>query len=127
MSSRRPTSRPSIKPGATRYGILAPAGISHDIVNRLNAEWVRIAAMPDTKGKIKKALDAEPLSSTPDQFGEFIKKETIRGPNSSGTPIFRPLIRPRSSGHTGEHGPIQSQGSLFCNFSEIFGDLLREA
>jgi tripartite-type tricarboxylate transporter receptor subunit TctC len=44
----------------------------------LNAAWVKIAAMPDTKDKMQKALEAEPLSSTPEQFGEFIKAETVR-------------------------------------------------
>jgi tripartite-type tricarboxylate transporter receptor subunit TctC len=62
----------------TWYGILGPAGISGDIVSRLNAEWVKTAAMPDTKEKMQMALEAEPLSSTPEQFGEFIKSETVR-------------------------------------------------
>ena len=39
----------------TWYGILAPAGTPRDIVNRLNAEWIKIAAMPDTKEKMQNA------------------------------------------------------------------------
>ena len=59
------------------YGILAPAGTPPDIVNRLNAEWIKIAAMPDTKEKMQNA-GVEPLSSTPEQFADFIKAETVR-------------------------------------------------
>lgn len=59
------------------YGILAPAATPRDIVNRLNAEWIKIAAMPDTKAKMDSA-GVEPLSSTPEQFADFIKTETVR-------------------------------------------------
>jgi tripartite-type tricarboxylate transporter receptor subunit TctC len=59
------------------YGILAPAGTPPDIVNRLNAEWIKIAAMPDTKEKMQSA-GVGPLSSTPEQFADFIKAETVR-------------------------------------------------
>ena len=61
----------------TWYGILAPAGTPRDIVNRLNAEWIKIAAMPDTMEKMQNA-GFEPLSSTPEQFAEFIKAEIVR-------------------------------------------------
>ncbi len=59
------------------YGILAPAGTPRDIITRLNAEWVKIAAMTDTKEKMRKA-EYEPMSSTPEQCADFIKTETVR-------------------------------------------------
>jgi tripartite-type tricarboxylate transporter receptor subunit TctC len=59
------------------FGILVPAGTPRDIITRLNAEWVKIAAMPDTKEKMEKA-GFEPMSGTPDQFAEFIKAEIMR-------------------------------------------------
>jgi tripartite-type tricarboxylate transporter receptor subunit TctC len=61
----------------TWYGILAPAGTPRDIIVRLNAEWAKIAAMPDTIDKMQKA-EFEPMSSTPEQFAEFIKTEIVR-------------------------------------------------
>jgi tripartite-type tricarboxylate transporter receptor subunit TctC len=62
---------------AAWYGILAPAGTPRDIVDRLNAEWVRSEAMPDTREQLQNAgLDS--LSSTPEQFSEFIKTLTMR-------------------------------------------------
>jgi tripartite-type tricarboxylate transporter receptor subunit TctC len=59
------------------YGLLAPVGTSRDIVNRLNAEWISIEAMPETKEQLRKA-GFEPLSGTPEQFSEFLKAEILR-------------------------------------------------
>jgi tripartite-type tricarboxylate transporter receptor subunit TctC len=59
------------------YGLLAPAGTPRDIITRLNAEWVGIAATIDAKESIRK-IGFEPLTSTPEQFAEFIKTETTR-------------------------------------------------
>jgi tripartite-type tricarboxylate transporter receptor subunit TctC len=59
------------------HGLLAPAGTQRDIITRLNAEWVKIAAMPDTMEKMQKA-GFEPVSGTPEQFSEFSKAETVR-------------------------------------------------
>lgn len=58
------------------HGILAPAGTPRDIVNRLNAEWAKIAVMPDIQEKMRNA-GFEAKSGTPEQFAEFIKAETI--------------------------------------------------
>jgi tripartite-type tricarboxylate transporter receptor subunit TctC len=61
----------------TWYGMLAPAGTPRDIIQRLNAEWIKIVAMPDTIEKMKSA-GTDPISTTPEQFAEFIKTETVR-------------------------------------------------
>lgn len=57
------------------HGLLAPAGTPRSIVDRLSKEWVKVAAMPDTKEKMQSA-GFEPYSSTPDQYSEFLKAET---------------------------------------------------
>ena len=59
------------------WGILAPAGTPRDTINRLNATWVKTAALPDTVEKMRNA-GFDPLTSTPEQFTEFIKTETVR-------------------------------------------------
>jgi tripartite-type tricarboxylate transporter receptor subunit TctC len=59
------------------YGLLAPAGTPRDIIRRLNAEWVRVAAMPDTIEKIQQA-GCEPIAGTPEQFSAFLQAETER-------------------------------------------------
>ena len=61
----------------TSYGILVPAGTPRDIVGRLNAEWIKIEAMADTKDRMRNA-GYEPMTSTPEQYGEFIKAEMVR-------------------------------------------------
>jgi tripartite-type tricarboxylate transporter receptor subunit TctC len=59
------------------YATLAPAGTPRDIVNRLNTEWSRCAAMPDTRELLQKAK-VEPMSGTPEQVSEYIKMEITR-------------------------------------------------
>jgi len=59
------------------HGLLAPAGVPRDILNRLSVEWIEIAVMPDTKERMQNA-GFEPVSGTPEQFSEFIKAETVR-------------------------------------------------
>ena len=59
------------------YGLVAPAGTPKDIITRLNAEWQRVAALPDTKEKLDK-VEFDPLTGTPEQFAEFIKSDIAR-------------------------------------------------
>jgi tripartite-type tricarboxylate transporter receptor subunit TctC len=59
------------------WGILAPAGTPREIVDRLHREWVKAAALPDTIEKMRKA-GYEPLTSTPDEFSQFVRSETDR-------------------------------------------------
>jgi tripartite-type tricarboxylate transporter receptor subunit TctC len=61
----------------TWYGMLAPAGTPPAIINRLNAEWIKSAAMPDTVEKMRNA-GFDTMSSTPEQFAELIKTELAR-------------------------------------------------
>jgi tripartite-type tricarboxylate transporter receptor subunit TctC len=62
---------------STWYGLLAPAGTPRNIVNRLNAEWVKIESMPDTREKLQNA-GFEPICCTSDKFSEFIKADIVR-------------------------------------------------
>lgn len=55
-------------------GLLAPAGTSKAIVDKLHAEVQRIAALPEIKERLT-ALGAEPSSMTPDQFGQWMRSE----------------------------------------------------
>jgi tripartite-type tricarboxylate transporter receptor subunit TctC len=57
------------------YGALGPAGLSKDTVAKLNAEIRRILTLPDVKERLA-AQGAETLTSTPQEFGAFIKSET---------------------------------------------------
>ena len=58
----------------TWYGIVAPAATPKPVVDRLNAEYVRILGLPDIRQKLADmGLVAAPM--TPDQFGSFIRAE----------------------------------------------------
>jgi tripartite-type tricarboxylate transporter receptor subunit TctC len=62
---------------SSRYGFLAPAGTPRDIIDRLNAVWTKSAAMPDTREKLKN-VGVEPITSTSEQYAEFLKTEIAR-------------------------------------------------
>jgi tripartite-type tricarboxylate transporter receptor subunit TctC len=59
------------------YGVLAPAGTPREVVSRLNAEIVKALQQPDMLAQFA-AQGATPTTSTPDEFGEFIRQETAR-------------------------------------------------
>ncbi len=61
----------------TWYGVLAPAGTSRNIINRLNGELVKIMHAPELREKLA-ATGTEPLTSTPDEFAAYIKKEIAK-------------------------------------------------
>ena len=56
------------------YGMVAPAATPRDIINRLNAETVRILRMPDIVERLS-GLGAESAANTPEQFSAFIRSE----------------------------------------------------
>jgi tripartite-type tricarboxylate transporter receptor subunit TctC len=58
----------------TWTGIVGPAGLPKPLVARLNAELVKAVASPTFRQKAA-AIGSEPVSSTPEQFGAFIRSE----------------------------------------------------
>ena len=58
-------------------GLLAPAGTPREIITKLNAEAVRILAQAELKERFV-AMGAELVSSTPEEFGAYIKSETAK-------------------------------------------------
>ena len=59
------------------YGLMAPAGTSRDIVNRLHAETAKGLTAPDVVKSLKSAgLDIE--GTTPDQFAAKIRDDLVR-------------------------------------------------
>ena len=59
------------------YGVLAPAGTPRQIVVKLQQEVARILNLPDVKERLL-GLGAEPVGSTPDQFGVHINTEIAK-------------------------------------------------
>jgi tripartite-type tricarboxylate transporter receptor subunit TctC len=56
------------------YGLLAPAGVSAAIVQKLNAEALVALRSPEMKERLA-ADGAEPLGTTPAEFGAYIRRE----------------------------------------------------
>ena len=56
------------------YGMAAPAGTPRAVVSKLQAEVASILKAPETREKLA-AEGAEPVGSTPDEFGAFVKAE----------------------------------------------------
>ena len=61
----------------TWWGLVAPAGTPRDVVERLNKAFTAALQAPETRSRFA-ALMAEPVATTPEQFGAFIKKEWSR-------------------------------------------------
>ncbi len=58
-------------------GIVVPAGTPRPIVQRLHRELVKVLGAPDIKEKFAQ-FSAEAVSSTPEQFGAYIRQEIRR-------------------------------------------------
>ena len=61
----------------TWYGVLAPSGTPRPIIDRLNAELVRIMHAPDLQERLA-ASGTESRTSTPEEFAGYIKQETAK-------------------------------------------------
>ncbi len=61
----------------TWWGLVAPAGTPPDMVAKLNHAFVDALQAPETKSKFASLL-AEPVASTPEQFGAFMKSELAK-------------------------------------------------
>lgn len=59
------------------WGMMAPTGTPRAVIDRLNAEWKQISADPELRKQFAKD-GIEFVSSTPEEFGAFIRNETGR-------------------------------------------------
>ena len=59
------------------FGMFAPAATPAPVVARLNGALVKVLADPEVKKKLAEQ-GAEPYSEKPEQFAEFIRKETAK-------------------------------------------------
>jgi tripartite-type tricarboxylate transporter receptor subunit TctC len=59
------------------WGVFVPAGTPRPIVEKLNADLVKVLADPDLKKRYAD-LGVEPVSSTPEFLAEFVRSESAR-------------------------------------------------
>jgi len=67
---------PGFEVGAWQ-GVMVPAGTPAAVVERLNAEIVKALKSPDVRDRLA-AQGAEPLGSTPQEYGAYVKQELAR-------------------------------------------------
>ena len=61
----------------TWWGLVAPAGTPKDVIARLNQAFVAALKAPDTVARFAKLM-AEPVPTTPEAFGAFMKGELTK-------------------------------------------------
>ncbi len=61
----------------TWFGLFGPAKLPADVTQRLNRGFVDALGTPELKARLA-ALMAEPMPTTPDQFGAFVKSELAK-------------------------------------------------
>ncbi|MGZ9014632.1 MAG: Bug family tripartite tricarboxylate transporter substrate binding protein, partial [Burkholderiales bacterium] len=59
------------------YGLSVPAGTSKDVITRLHAETIKLLGLADVKQRLD-ASGFEVITSTPEQYGEFVRTEVER-------------------------------------------------
>ena len=59
------------------FGLLGPADMPRDIVNKLHAEVVRILKIPEVRDKLSQQ-GADPVGNTPEEFAAYIRAETVK-------------------------------------------------
>ena len=59
------------------FGLVAPAATPREVITRLHGEIVKILRMPDIKERLS-SQGADPVGSTPEEFGAFMKSEAAK-------------------------------------------------
>jgi len=58
-------------------GLVAPAGTPAPVIKRMHDEIIKVLALPEVRESLSKA-GAEPVGSSPEQFGDFIRSESLK-------------------------------------------------
>ncbi|QTD44285.1 Bug family tripartite tricarboxylate transporter substrate binding protein [Ottowia testudinis] len=61
----------------TWWGLVAPAGTPREVIQRLNSAFTDALRMPETQQRFAQLM-AEPVPTTPEQFGQFMARERAR-------------------------------------------------
>lgn len=60
------------------FGIVAPAGTPEPIIDKLNAEFRRVLALPDVRDRMLSQGGTEPVGGTSAQFAELMRSDIAR-------------------------------------------------
>jgi tripartite-type tricarboxylate transporter receptor subunit TctC len=67
----------------TWWGLVAPAGTPKDVIDKLNLAFVEALKSPETQSRFANLM-AEPVPTSPQVFGAFIKSELLK---------YEPLVK----------------------------------
>lgn len=59
------------------FGLVGPANMPKAVTEKISADIARVLAMPDIRAKFIEQ-GAEPVGSTPQEFGKYMKDETVK-------------------------------------------------
>jgi tripartite-type tricarboxylate transporter receptor subunit TctC len=59
------------------YGLVAPAGTPQDVIRKLQQDIAKVMASPEIRDKMV-AMGTDPVGSSPEEFGQYIKSETSK-------------------------------------------------
>jgi tripartite-type tricarboxylate transporter receptor subunit TctC len=62
---------------ATWYGMLAPAGVSPELVTRLQRDSSRVLGHPETRERLTN-MGVDVIASSPEEFGTYLRSEIAR-------------------------------------------------
>ena len=62
----------------TFVSLVGPAGMPASVVTQLNEAINKVSTMPDVAERVRDILYAEPVTSTPASFREFLEKEIVK-------------------------------------------------
>jgi tripartite-type tricarboxylate transporter receptor subunit TctC len=77
----RPTIAESGLPGyeaVSWFGLFAPAGTPREVVSKVNADVQRVLADPDFREKFLAPNYFEPVTGSPEQFADYVKREAAK-------------------------------------------------
>jgi tripartite-type tricarboxylate transporter receptor subunit TctC len=58
-------------------GVIGPAGMPKEIVDRLNAELAKVVDLPDIR-EVFASLGATPITSSPEQFAAHMRADVVK-------------------------------------------------
>lgn len=64
--------------GYTFYGLVGPAKLPNDIVMKINAAINKISVMPAVAEQMRESFSAEPATSTPASYRQYVDKELAK-------------------------------------------------
>jgi tripartite-type tricarboxylate transporter receptor subunit TctC len=59
------------------YGVMGPAGLPGEVVEKLNAEIARMVGLPEVKARLI-SQGLEPVGGTPEQFGQLLRADIAK-------------------------------------------------